>query len=126
MNILYVWLVSSKYMYRLQSYGKSPITSGSPLVYSCPRDELFLPALLESLFSEMKKIMILKSAMKLADEIYSSLKDEALIEPRCEKTGFLHMRKQRRRTAQLISAFVFHTVQPTASTTDYCFDDRSG
>ena len=32
MNVLYVWLVSSKYMYRLQSYGKSPITSGSPLV----------------------------------------------------------------------------------------------
>ena len=32
MNVLYVWLVSSKYTYRLQSYGKSPITSGSPLV----------------------------------------------------------------------------------------------
>ena len=32
-NVLYVWLVSSKYMYRLQSYGKSPITSGSPLVH---------------------------------------------------------------------------------------------
>ena len=29
-------------------------------------------------------------------------------EPRCEKTGFLHMRKQRRRSAaRLISAFVF-------------------
>ena len=22
--------------------------------------------------------------------------------------------------------FCYHTVQPTASTTDYCFDDRSG
>ena len=32
MNVLYVWLVSSKYIHRLQSYGKSPITSGSPLV----------------------------------------------------------------------------------------------
>ena len=32
MNVLYVWLDSSKYMYRLQSYGKKPITSGSPLV----------------------------------------------------------------------------------------------
>ena len=32
MNVLYVWLVSPKYIYRLQSYGKSPITSGSPLV----------------------------------------------------------------------------------------------
>ena len=32
MNVLYVWLVSSKYLYRLQSYGKSPITSGSPLI----------------------------------------------------------------------------------------------
>ena len=31
--VLYVWLVSSKYIYRLQSYGKSPITSGSPLVF---------------------------------------------------------------------------------------------
>ena len=28
-------------------------------------------------------------------------------EPRREKTGFLHMRKQRRRSASLISAFVF-------------------
>ena len=33
MNVLYVWLVSSKYIYRLMSLGKSPITSGSPLVY---------------------------------------------------------------------------------------------
>ena len=33
MNVLYVWLVSSKYIHGLQSYGKSPITSGSPLVY---------------------------------------------------------------------------------------------
>ena len=32
MNVLYVCLVSSKYIYRLQSYGKSPITSGSPIV----------------------------------------------------------------------------------------------
>ena len=32
MNVLYVRLVSSKYIYRLKSYGKSPITSGSPLV----------------------------------------------------------------------------------------------
>ena len=33
---------------------------------------------------------------------------ERLYEPRCEKTGFLHMRKQRRTSAaQLISAFVF-------------------
>ena len=32
-NVLYLWLVSLKYIYRLQSYGKSPITSGSPLVY---------------------------------------------------------------------------------------------
>ena len=31
-NVLYLWLVSLKYIYRLQSYGKSPITSGSPLV----------------------------------------------------------------------------------------------
>ena len=31
-----------------------------------------------------------------------------LYEPRCEKFGFLHMRKQRRRSAaQLIKAFVF-------------------
>ena len=36
MSVLYVWLVSSKYMNRLQSYGKSPITFGSPLVhYQC-------------------------------------------------------------------------------------------
>ena len=38
----------------------------------------------------------------------------SIYEPRCEKTGFLHMRKQRRRsgfpvTAKLISAFVFAT-----------------
>ena len=35
--------------------------------------------------------------------------DQQKIEPRCEKTGFLHMRKQSRRSAaaQLISAFVF-------------------
>ena len=33
MNVLFVWLVSSKYMYRLQSYRKSPISSGSPLVH---------------------------------------------------------------------------------------------
>ena len=32
MNVLYVRLVSSKFINRLQSYGKSPITSGSPLV----------------------------------------------------------------------------------------------
>ena len=32
MKVLYVWLVSSKFIYRLQSYGKSPFTSGSPLV----------------------------------------------------------------------------------------------
>ena len=32
-NVLYLWLVSLKYINRLQSYGKSPITSGSPLVY---------------------------------------------------------------------------------------------
>ena len=42
-------------------------------------------------------------------KVYCLLKDVALslllIEPRCEKTGFLHMRKQR----QLISAFVFAT-----------------
>ena len=31
MIVLYVWLVSSKYINILQSYGKSPITSGSPL-----------------------------------------------------------------------------------------------
>ena len=33
MNVLYVWLVSSKYMYRLQSCGYIPITSGSPHAY---------------------------------------------------------------------------------------------
>ena len=33
-NVLYLWLVSLKYIYRLQSYGQSPITSGSPLVLS--------------------------------------------------------------------------------------------
>ena len=32
-NVLYVWLVSSKYMKKLKSYGKSPITAGSPLVH---------------------------------------------------------------------------------------------
>ena len=37
-NVLYVWLVSSKCKYMLQSYGKSPITSGSPLVCSENKD----------------------------------------------------------------------------------------
>ena len=32
MNVLYAWLVSSKYICRLKSYSRSPITSGSPLV----------------------------------------------------------------------------------------------
>ena len=31
-NVLYLWLVSLKYIYRLQSYGQSPITLGLPLV----------------------------------------------------------------------------------------------
>ena len=37
-------------------------------VYSCPVGELVLQSFLESLFCEMKKIVILKSAMKMADE----------------------------------------------------------
>ena len=43
---------------------------------------------------------------------YKYLETVFLIEPRYEKTGFLHVRKQRRRsasTAKLISAFVFAT-----------------
>ena len=32
---------------------------------------------------------------------------KSIHEPRYEKTGFLHVRKQRRRSAKLISAFVF-------------------
>ena len=32
MNVSYRWLVSSQYMYRLQSYGENPITSASPPV----------------------------------------------------------------------------------------------
>ena len=39
----------------------------------------------------------------------SPLWSEFLYEPRREKTGFLHMRKQRGRSAKLISAFVFAT-----------------
>ena len=40
------------------------------------------------------------------DPVYTNIK----FEPRYEKTGFLHMQKQRRRlSAQLISAFVFAT-----------------
>ena len=33
MNVLYIWLDSSIYMYSLQSYGESPITSGPPLIF---------------------------------------------------------------------------------------------
>ena len=43
---------------------------------------------------------------------YSFFMRYILFEPRCEKTSFLHMRKQRRRSAsrgKLISAFVFAT-----------------
>ena len=45
-NDLYIWLVSSKYIYRLQNYWKSPITSGSPLVLCLSID--FVPSLMGS------------------------------------------------------------------------------
>ena len=56
MNVLYVWLVSSKYMYRLQSYGKSPITSGSPLV----EKSNFKTCKLSKLFTSMIRCIYVK------------------------------------------------------------------
>ena len=51
---------------------------------------------------------------KLILTLVKTFSQQTLIEPRCEKTGFLHMRKTKTQisfavTAKLISAFVFAT-----------------
>ena len=57
------------------------------------------------------KCQIPRSHMEGANMCFNNQVNEQTYEPRREKTGFLHMGKQRRRlvTAKLISAFVFAT-----------------
>ena len=62
MNVIYVWLVSSKYVYRLQSNGKSPITSGSPLVHVILKYLTDPEKEIRCVFDDYLKIFFVKSS----------------------------------------------------------------